>query len=244
MYASREDLITLIELSKTDRIALAAQKKLDDLPQRAQILAARKKRDSILEKQKSVSEMRKTAEQEFSRISDEDAMLAEKQNAVQETINSVHGDFRSVEAHTKELNGIAKRRSALDAQIEEVDARLGKIKAVEAQIDAVLAQIKAEEDAAVESFRIEGGELKAKIAAAQASAAQCAAKLPDDLVKLYQKTSKKCAGVALGVLEGNRCSVCRSSIDESHLIDLRASKPLGVCPSCKRLLITDPPAER
>lgn len=244
MYASREDLITLLELAKADRTALAAQKKLDDLPQRAQILAARKKRDSIFEKQRSVAEMRKAAEQEFSRISDEDAMLADKQAAVQETINSAHGDFRSVEAHTKELNGIAKRRSALDGQIEQVDARLQKIKAVEAQIDAVLAQIKAEEDAAVESFRTEGGTLKAAVAAANAVAAQHAAKLPDELVKLYRKTAKRCAGVALGVLENGRCSVCRSAIDESHLIDLRASRPLGVCPSCKRLLITDPPTER
>ncbi|MBQ6455052.1 MAG: hypothetical protein IJJ32_03055 [Eggerthellaceae bacterium] len=244
MYASREDLINLIALSKADRVALAAQKKLDELPQRAQILAARKKRASILEKQQSVAEMRKSAEQEFAKISDEDAMLADKQSAVQATINSVHGDFRSVEAHTKELNGLQKRRSALDTQLEQVDARLEKIKAVEAQIETILSQIQVEEDAAVESFRAEGGELKAKVASAQASAAQYASTLPDELVKLYQKTAKKCAGVALGVLEGNKCSVCRSSIDESHLIDLKASRPLGVCPSCKRLLITDPPIER
>lgn len=241
MYASREDLITLSELAKTDRVALAAQKKLEDLPQRGQILAARKKRDAILEKQQSVAEMRKAAEQELSRISDEDALLADKQNEVQATINSVHGDFRSVEAHTKELNGIAKRRSALDEQLEQVDGRLEKIKAVESQIEAVLSSIAAEENAAIESFRIEGGELKAKISAAQAHAAQCAAKLPAELAELYQKTAKRCAGVALGVLEGNRCSVCRSIIDESHLIAMRASKPLGTCPSCKRMLIIDPP---
>lgn len=241
MYASRENLITLLELAKTDRIALAAQKKLEDLPQRAQILAARKKRDAILEKQQSVAELRKAAEQELARITDEDSLLADKQNDVQATINSVHGDFRSVEAHTKELNGIAKRRSALDEQLEQVDERLEKIKAVEAQIDAVLASIAAEEDAAVQSFRAEGGELKAKVSAAQAAAAQCVSKLPVELAELYQKTAKRCAGVALGVLEGNKCSVCRSTIDESHLIAMRASKPLGTCPSCKRILVIDPP---
>ena len=241
MYASREDLINLLALAKADRVALAAQKKLEELPQRTQILAARKKRDAILEKKASVSEMRKAAEEEFSQISEEDGRLADKQSEVQAIINSVQGDFRSVEAHTKELNGLAKRRSALDGQLEQVDARLEKIKSVEAQIEAVLAQIKSEEDAFVDSFRTEGGELKSQISQAQATAAGYAAKLPDELAKTYQKTSKKCAGVALGVLEGNRCSVCRSTIDESHLIDLRASKPLGVCPSCKRLLVIDPP---
>lgn len=239
MQANIEEVVALLELAKVDRVQLKAKKQLEELPQRATILAARKKRDAVLQKQESVAKMRKDAERQLSLVTDEDALLAQKQEEVQRTIDSCRGDFRSVEAHTKELNGIAKCRSALEEQLGEVDARLTKVAEVQAQIDALLATIEGEEAAAVKSFREQGGALQAAIGKAQAERDAIAAGIRAELIERYDKAAKQCGGVAIGALQQGHCSICRSSIDEAHLIELRANRPLGTCPSCHRLLAVE-----
>ena len=46
-------------------------------------------------------------------------------------------------------------------------------------------------------------------------------------------------GVAIGRLLEDTCGICRTTIEGGRLIELRASAPLGVCPSCKRLLVIE-----
>lgn len=59
---------------------------------------------------------------------------------------------------------------------------------------------------------------------------------PQLLVLSNNRTAAR-SGVAIGVLDGNRCGACRTVIDGGRLIDLRNQAPLGMCPSCKRLLV-------
>ena len=61
-------------------------------------------------------------------------------------------------------------------------------------------------------------------------------KVSPQLLDVYNRTAAR-SGVAIGVLDGNRCGACRTVIDGGRLIDLRNQAPLGMCPSCKRLLV-------
>ena len=65
---------------------------------------------------------------------------------------------------------------------------------------------------------------------------QVEAKVSPQLLDVYNRTAAR-SGVAIGVLDGNRCGACRTVIDGGRLIDLRNQAPLGMCPSCKRLLV-------
>ncbi len=89
----------------------------------------------------------------------------------------------------------------------------------------------------MESFKKEGGALKEGLAQLEAVRADIVAGMSPEIVKLYEKTAARAGGVAVGVLTENRCGVCRMPIDGGRLIDLKAQAPLGVCPSCKRLLL-------
>ena len=153
----------------------------------------------------------------------------------QAAIDAAHGDFRNVEARTKELAGIVRRRATIAEDRAAVAAELDKISAMEAQISLALEEIGAKEQEAIDSFQKQGGDLKLAIAKLEAARGQVETKVSPQLLDVYNRTAAR-SGVAIGVLDGNRCGACRTVIDGGRLIDLRNQAPLGMCPSCKRLL--------
>lgn len=237
MQASRDDLAALLQLQQIDLEAMRQTKQLEELPQRATILATRQKRETVEAKRAQVATLRKEAVRKLTRITDEDASLAKKETGVQAAIEAAHGDFRNAEARTKELAGIAKRRASLADDHDAAAEELAKVEGLEGQIERMLAELDSQEQAAVTSFQREGGALKAGIAQLQAQRAAIAAELSPELLSLYEKAAARSGGVAVGRLDGNRCGACRAPIDGGRLIDLKAQAPLGTCPACKRLLI-------
>lgn len=237
MEATHEDIDGLFELQRIDLEIMRRTKELDELPQRGIIVAAREKRGAIEAQSAKVAELKRATSRKITRIDDEDASLAKKEAGVQAAIDAAHGDFRNVEARTKELAGIVRRRGTLAEDRAAVQAELDKIGNIEAQITLALEEVNAKEQEAIDSFQKQGGDLKLAIAKLEASRNQLVGKIDADLVKAYDRTSARAGGVAIGALDGNRCGVCRVTIDSGRLIDLRAQAPLGTCPSCKRLLI-------
>lgn len=239
MEATREDIDGLFELQRIDLEIMRRTKELDELPQRGIIVAAREKRAAIEAQSAKVAELKRATSRKITRIDDEDASLAKKEAGVQAAIDAAHGDFRNVEARTKELAGIVRRRGTLAEDRAAVQAELDKIGNIEAQITLALEEVNAKEQGAIDSFQKQGGDLKLTIAKLEASRNQLVGKIDAALVKAYDRTSARAGGVAIGALDGNRCGVCRVTIDSGRLIDLRAQAPLGTCPSCKRLLIIE-----
>ena len=236
MQANRDDLATLLQLQQIDMGIARVNKELSELPQRKAIVAAREKRRAIEQKRDKVAALKKEAEAQLSRVGDEDASLAKKEAGVQAAIDAAHGDFRNVEARTKELAGIVRRRATIAEDRAGVAAELDKISAMEAQISLALEEIAAKEQEAIDSFQKQGGDLKLAIAKLEAARGQVEAKVSPQLLDVYNRTAAR-SGVAIGVLDGNRCGACRTVIDGGRLIDLRNQAPLGMCPSCKRLLV-------
>lgn len=237
MEATREDIEGLFELQRIDLEVKRLTKELDDLPQRSIIVAAREKKTEIEAKAEKVAELKRATTKKITRIDDEDASLAKKEAGVQAAIDAAHGDFRNVEARTKELAGIVRRRGTIAEERVGVQAELDKIAAMEAQIALALEELAAKEQEAIDSFQKQGGDLKLAIAKLEAGRGQVEAKVDAELVRSYDRIAARSGGVSIGVLDGTRCGVCRMPIDGGRLIDLRGQAPLGVCPSCKRLLV-------
>ena len=237
MQARLEDVSALLKLQQADLDGLHARKKLEALPQRVKIAELRAKKNQVADKKAQVDELHATAEGEVAAIESEDAKLAEKQRSVQAEIDEVRGDYRSVETRTKELNGISKRRVTLEEQLGVASEKLAKIEALQTQVASALEKLNREEAAEVASYREEGGGLQRAMAEAEAQHEKIVAGLPADLVSLYDKTAARCGGVAIGVLNGTKCGVCRSEIPHERLIEIRKSAPLSTCPACHRLLV-------
>ncbi|RDB61791.1 hypothetical protein C1878_10315 [Gordonibacter sp. 28C] len=237
MRATTDDLTNLLRMQQTDLELLKAKKKLEELPQRATILAARQKKRSIEQKRDQVGELRAQAEAKAAKLENEDADLAEKQRRVQEAIDGSRGDYRNVEAHTKELNGFAKRRNTLEEELTKLGEEMAKIQGVQDQVSRALAEIEKQEATAIASFQQEGGALQADIGRMTANRDALSAKLSDELRDAYDRTAARTGGVAVGLLTEGRCGVCRNVIDGGRLIELKANAPLATCPHCKRLLV-------
>lgn len=237
MRATNEELTSLLQMQQIDLELLKAKKKLEALPQRATILAARQTKRTIEQKHNQVVVLRQDAEKEVAKLEAEDARLVEKQRRVQESIDNSRGDYRNIESHTKELNGFAKRRNTLEEDLTKLGEKLSKIEAVEAQAARALADIEKQENAAIASFQKEGGTLQNGIARAKAERESLAAALPPELREVYDQAALRCGGVAVGRLMDGQCSVCRVAIEGGRLIDLQSQAPLGTCPHCKRLLV-------
>ena len=239
MQVDTEDLATLLQIQQKDRDIAQAQRELHDLPQRAAILDARKKRREVEAKRDQLEELHVKADEKLSRISDEDEQLAEKQKRVQEEIDSSRSSFRGIPALTKELEGYAKRRNTLEEDMAAATEEVDKIEALQAQVQKMLADLDAREAEATDAFVKEGGRLKREEAESQAERDRLAAQMPADLMARYEKILVRCGGVALGFLKGSSCGVCRSTIEHGRLVDLKSSGNLVICPSCGRLLIVE-----
>lgn len=106
---------------------------------------------------------------------------------------------------------------------------------MEAQISLALEEIGAKEQEAIDSFQKQGATSSSPSPSWRRPAARWRRRSPAAL-DVYNRTAAR-SGVAIGVLDGNRCGACRTVIDGGRLIDLRNQAPLGMCPSCKRLLV-------
>ena len=237
MQATTDDLTNLLRMQQIDLDLMKAKKKLEELPQRATILAARQKKRTIEQKRDQLAEMRAQAEAKASKLEAEDAELAEKQRRVQEAIDGSRGDYRNVEAHSKELGGFAKRRNTLEGELTKLGEELAKIEGVQGQVSRARAELEKQEASAIASFQREGSALQSDIARMSADREGMSADLSADLREAYHRTAARTGGVAVGLLTEGRCGVCRTVIDGGRLIDLKAEAPLGTCPHCKRLLV-------
>ena len=236
MHVEEHDLEMLLDLQKVDLEIIQAKKKRSELPQRAKLAILKSKRDLLTEKREQVMALKEKADADMASVESEDTMLAEKQQRAQELIDAAGSDYRSIESHSKELSGFAKRRDTLSGKIEQLSAQLQKIDGMLAQLDQGLAVVEREQKSVRDSFLAQDSQLDGEIAQLLEKRTSMAASLPGDLV-LYERTAQKTGGVAIGRLVDNTCGVCRSAIEGGRLIELKAAAPLGVCPSCKRLLV-------
>lgn len=238
MQATYEDLAVLVEVQRIDIEVLQAKKERASLPQRIQVAKIRKKREEILPKLQQVEELQKSTQAKMTTIEDEDRSLAQKQERAQEIIKAAGSDFRKAESHSKDMAGVAKRRDTLAQSLAKLTAEMDKIAAVQNQLQQAIDAFDAEEGALVEAYQSKDAELIEKSRELLEQRGKLVATIASDLLDTYSRTAAKTGGVALGDLEeGGICSVCRSTISGGRLIDLVSQRPLGVCPSCNRLLV-------
>ncbi len=239
MHVDERELQVLEALQALDVELIRARKKFAELPQRELIVDIRKKKQAVEAKRAAVEPMDKEANAALAKLIDEDERLSIRAAETQEKIDQTGGDYRSIESLTRDLNGITKRRTTLETAISEAGAKCDQTAAVMAQIDTALSGLAAQEEAAIASFQKEGGALNAVIAAGDKRRAKLAEALSPELASRYEAAARRCGGIGLAKLESSACSVCRASIVDGKLLQVKGEAPLSTCPSCKRLMVVE-----
>lgn len=237
MQARNDDLAVLLKLQQIDLEIKRQKKQFDELPQRAQIVEVRKKREVVEGKLEQVAALKKDAKRRLARLEGEDASLAKKEAGTQAAIEAAHGDYRNVQARTKELAGIAKRRATLADERAKIESEINRIDAIDAQAQLACEDLNAAESRAITSFQKEGGALRAQLAQLDQQRTCLARQLDAAVRDAYEKAAARSGGVAVGMLKGNQCGTCRVTFEAGRLVEVKSQAPLATCPSCKRLLI-------
>lgn len=230
--------LVLVRLQETDNATARAQRKLDEMPEKQAILAARHKIAEVKDLRARTESFLRSAESAVKALEDETAGLNEKIDAEQKKILS--GEIttaKELQNISRELDALKRRRDKLDEDtlkgMEKVEKAQGQLD----KVDAVLKQLEAKEQGLVDGFKATGGALQKEIDKLGKVRSKLLAELEPDMRASYESLLKSKGGVAIGVLKGAHCDACRYEIPGTSLGELRAGADVATCPMCRRLLV-------
>ena len=237
MNATENDITNLLELQQYDVAFLNAQRKLEELPQREQLKTLAAKKHAVLEKLAQVAKMHDAARRKLTQVEDETAILLRKKDETQEKIDAAHGDFRAVQSLTRDLEGIAKRLSTLEEEQLGASDKFEQVTGVKKQVEEAVSALDAQALKIRDSYQADAAALNAEAGSAKARSEQISANIDPALLKAYTEAARRGGGIGMARLTENRCSTCRSLIDDNRLLQVKREAPVSRCPSCGRLLV-------
>lgn len=199
-----------------------------------------------------------------------DARLALEQRLLEQVREAAAACQKSRRQHEAALQDLEAKRSKYKGQLMEVKtnkeytAMLHEIEAVEREIrareDHILLEmeraetlaidIQREEEAfkaAEEQQRGEGRALDERSKALAAESARLtaerdavAAKVPQDLLELFQRVARL-RGVAVAEAKDGMCQVCHLALRLQMYVELKRNEAIVQCPACNRILFYEPP---
>jgi predicted nucleic acid-binding Zn-ribbon protein len=226
----------LLELQALDLELLRSAKKLDELPEKRAILAARAKIREVQTLRGKADLLVAKLKSDLKGHQDEIATLTDK-IAVEQTKVMNTTDHRAVTSITREMDGLKRRRDKLEMESLQLMERIDKAKSQTATIDDAIANLIEKEAGLVAQFRTVGGALQTHIATEEKKRAAVAKKLPAELLKRYESLRESRGGVGVGELDGETCSACRMVLPAERVRSLIGGDDIGTCPQCRRMIV-------
>ena len=238
MMSEQKYAEALVALSDIDLSILRAQKQLDELPHKQQIIEVRKRSRELETKGQQVQKMAHESTRTLQLLTDEIELNEAQIAQTQDNLNK-SSEYRETSSLVAEMEMLANRRAKLEedslAQMEKQE----KVAAVESQVVEAAKKLAAEEQAYIEAYRQAGGKLKQDLSDFEHAREILVAVLPQQMADRYTKALATKAGIGCAHLTGNQCSGCHSSFSEGELAKLQEGPLVGECPHCNRLIVTE-----
>lgn len=227
---------SLLALQDLDVEMLRAKKRLDELPEKHEILATRSKIRDVSELHGRADSLVAKLTAELKAYQDETEMLTEKIDAEQIKVSSTT-DHRVAQSITREMDGLRRRRDKIEMESLQLMERIDKAKTQTDKIDEALMQLADKDAALVVRYKAVGGQLQKDIADMQARRTALAQSMDVATVKRYESIRESRGGVGVGRLEGDACSACRMTLPTTRVQELQAGPDIAICPQCRRLIV-------
>ena len=146
---------------------------------------------------------------------------------------------KELEGLQHEITTLARRQSVLEDELlevmekrEELDAALADLTRRRGEVDAERSGFESARDAAF-------ADIDANTAQRSSERAEVAAKLPADLLALYERAREHGGGVGAAMLRQRRCEGCHIELSGSELTAVRSAADDEVvrCDNCRRILV-------
>ena len=226
----------LARMQQLDLEITRASKRLEELPEKREILTIRNKRKEVLARQAQVEELAKAVKHELTAISDEVGRIDERLSEEQSRLDG-GADHRMVASITKEMEGLLRRKDKVEHGAKAVRERGDKVQAVADQVTAALATLDAKEADAIARFRQIGGELQSTIHGLGQQRDEIATQMNNEMLCAYEDACLAHGGLGVALLEGDHCSVCRVELSPAQRELIVEREGLAHCPSCHRIMV-------
>lgn len=227
---------TLLDLQAADIEILQAHRRLNELPEKSDLLAVRTKLKEVAELKAKVEMLVHKLDADLKVRQDESAMIAEKLEQEQGKIMSTT-DHRQVAALTREMDGLRRRADKLDMESMQYMERLEKARSQLTTVEDHIAGLALKDEELVTAYKAAGAQVQREIAQFTARRTALVSDIPADLLARYESIRDSKGGVGVGRLNGSGCTACHMDLPAERVRELRDGPDVGVCPQCRRLIV-------
>lgn len=239
MAGKVEDYKKLQALEEVDNTLENGVEAFNNSPIAKEIAEVRSKKAEYKAKRDQLDSVFVKARDEVAAVSAKDSELAAAQDKTQKEIEEIKGDYRKVEAHTKKLNELTEQRKKVDEKLEIIEANFNKIKELKSKVDDAIGSVSLKEDDLTKKLEAENVQLKLKMEKANLDKINIEKDITDDVLEIYKKARNNVGQKVIAVLQGDTCSVCKSSLSNAAVSKVQNEAPISTCPSCHRVLFVD-----
>jgi predicted nucleic acid-binding Zn-ribbon protein len=228
----------LLDLQEADLEITRAERRLDELPEKAKILQLRHKMDDVGKLREKTAEFASRLSREIAKLEDAVAQTTGKMDEEQAKLLS--GQI----TNPKELANISTEIDLLRRKKEQFEndmmALMEKRELAQLQvskIDEALSKATGDEGKLVTRFQKAGGDILAQIEKLKRRRKRLEKAVDPPVLERYERIRNARNGIAAGKLEGDMCGCCRTTLPAVALLSMREPGTVSECPNCRRLLV-------
>jgi uncharacterized protein len=235
-----EPLETLLEVQAHDTVIDQLRHRIETLPERAELAAARRRLAQVSAALGEVQALVDDLAGRQGALEQHIAAAAKRRHEIEERMRSgAISASRDLQAMDHEVHQLGARQ----AQLEEDELLLLE---EEEPLDLALAGHRAEaETLTLESARLQeaivvaDAEIQASIEQEEVQRAERAAELPEELAERYELLRSRLGGVGAARLVGDRCDGCHLTLPSVEIERIRHLPPdqFAICTQCDRILV-------
>ena len=226
----------LLALQDLDVEIMRAKKRLEELPEKREILVVRSKIKEVTALHGKADLLVKKLSADLKAHQDEITTLTEKIAGEQIKVMATT-DHRAVQSITREMDGLRRRQDKMEMESLQLMERIDKAAAQTGKIDEALGQLSVKDATLCERFKQVGGALQTEIASMERRRAETAAVLAPPTVARYEKVRENRGGIGVGRLDGDACTACRMSLPAERVRELEGGDDISTCPQCRRMIV-------
>jgi len=239
--ADPNDQLLLLELQEIDTALAQLAYRRANLPELAELAALERELSALQDELARVRADADDLDRDIARLERDIEQVRDRKDRDSARLAAGTGPARELEALQHEVESLTRRQTVLEDQELELMERREQVQGTIDDLEGRLADAQRRRAETEQRRDAALAEIAAEEEARRQARAPLAARLPADLVALYEKIRDDHDGVGAARLRGGRCGGCRLELSGSERARVRAAAPDEVirCEECRRIMVRD-----
>jgi predicted nucleic acid-binding Zn-ribbon protein len=239
--ADPNDQRLLLELQEIDTALAQLAHRRAHLPELAELAALEREMSALQDELARVRADADDLDRDIARLERDIEQVRDRKERDSARLAAGTGPARELEALQHEVESLTRRQTVLEDQELELMERREQVQGTIDDLEGRLADAQRRRAEAEQRRDAALAEIAAEEEARRQARAPLVARLPADLVALYEKIRDDHDGIGAALLRGGRCGGCRLELAGSERARVKAAPPDEVirCEECRRIMVRD-----